>query len=803
MKKRIIVTLLSLAISFSFATLTASATPGDMVAEMNGTQYESITEAINTLDTSAKTTIALLYDTTENITIPKKRDIVLDLQGHTLGNDGNATVIANNGTLEIKNGTVTSSADSGMINNNSGSKLTMSDGYLIATGSRQAVYNDGGTLIVSGSFYAESATGVRATLHNKNNGVMTITGGTVVAKDSYAIYNEKGTLTIGTKDGACDTTTPIIQGKKYGVVANSKYKFYDGIIKGGTYHVGTATTGNTPTTAKDTDETKIEELEEDTLKILDLEDIDGVTYKTFYCSIDTSKVKVTFDANGGEVSPSYKTVTIGDAVGVLPEPTKFDYHFDGWFTDPINGDKIEESTVVSGAITYYAHWTYVEPTYVAWIDGVGYRTLQAATEAAKSGDTIVLGEGEYSLYNTNSNVRKNKNLTFVGQGSDKTKWYIGAEVPALGESVSSYNSDYSLRDAGTITFKNMTMQTGSGDYLGFTHLNNTVFEDCVINGKIEYQGYESATYINNIFNCPNNDYCLWTYTSPNMTFEGNTFNTSGKTINVYSNATNIGSENIVINFKNNTINSTNSFRNKAVMNINDSNRVAKNNYFVINFLGENKVNGIGFNTLDKDYIKSNDDKTCSRFFEFNTKPGTNGNSGHTIVNIQGVTAWENGVAINPKAIIDYDTHPEYETTITDWQFDDTANYYTRSVKRECTYCGRTFNNQDKGFIVTYTDGVEDEELFEDQVSGIILEGESTPAYNGTPTREGYIFRGWDKTVSPTVTATVTYKAIWEKYVPAPNTSDNLREYMITFCLSLFSFIVATIACFSKIKTRSS
>ena len=35
---------------------------------------------------------------------------------------------------------------------------------------------------------------------------------------------------------------------------------------------------------------------------------------------------------------------------------------------------------------------------VAWIGKTGYPTLEAAVNAAKSGDTIKLGEGKYTLY---------------------------------------------------------------------------------------------------------------------------------------------------------------------------------------------------------------------------------------------------------------------------------------------------------------------------------------------------------------------------------------------------------------------
>ena len=69
------------------------------------------------------------------------------------------------------------------------------------------------------------------------------------------------------------------------------------------------------------------------------------------------------------------------------------------------------------------------------------------------------------------------------------------------------------------------------------------------------------------------------------------------------------------------------------------------------------------------------------------------------------------------------------------------------------------------YTVTYTDGVDGEEVFADQVTSGILSGTDTPAFKGTPAREGYVFKGWNPTVAEKVTADTTYIATWEA-VPA-------------------------------------
>ena len=69
------------------------------------------------------------------------------------------------------------------------------------------------------------------------------------------------------------------------------------------------------------------------------------------------------------------------------------------------------------------------------------------------------------------------------------------------------------------------------------------------------------------------------------------------------------------------------------------------------------------------------------------------------------------------------------------------------------------------YAVTYTDGVDGEEIFKDQVYTVEF-GKATPAFNGTPTRDGYKFTGWTPAVADTVTRNATYTAQWEKLTPA-------------------------------------
>lgn len=331
-------------------------------------------------------------------------------------------------------------------------------------------------------------------------------------------------------------------------------------------------------------------------------------------------------------------------------------------------------------------------------EGVGtaadkaYKTLEKAVTAAKSGDTIQLGEGKYTLHKKGA-VTEDKDLTFVGRGAGKTEWGIGATMPDPDKFGTEYNGDYSFDGAGTITFQNMTLQSGSADYLGFIRADNTVVDNCIINGKTFYWGYESAEFTNTTFNCPSGDYAIWTYSSPVMTFDNCTFNSSGKVINVYTDY-GAGKNDIIVNFMGCTV-VNNGFSLKPVLNINDSNMGSYK--YIINISGDNSVSGV-----------SADKITCSRLFGFGGKSGNN--TGRLVVNFGDTAVWENGKMVDAKKYhnegvtvsgVSYDNGVAGENGILyaegykDSQFPVKWNDWTtgqdgklhRTGTRTCNYCG--------------------------------------------------------------------------------------------------------------------
>lgn len=364
-------------------------------------------------------------------------------------------------------------------------------------------------------------------------------------------------------------------------------------------------------------------------------------------------------------------------------------------------------------------------TDVAWIGETGYPSLEAAVTAAGEGATITLGEGEYKLYkDISEGTLAGKKLTFVGKGADKTIWNIGYAI----DQPKAEDCDYDLGGAEKITFEKMTLKCGTGDYHGFARINNTVVEDCVIDGKTFYWGYKSAEFINTTFNAPNGDYALWTYSSPTMTFDNCTFNATGKVINVYTDY-GAGKRDIKVNFNNCTVNSISSFfARKQALNINDSN-MAGYRYII-------HINNSTANLDEKDRDKT----TCSRMFGFGGKKDNN--TGRTQVYWNDELVWNDGVKLT-HSYTDGEHDKAFTTSYSEWTSSDAERIAKREVTKECKYCGWTKKEWETASVYrlqyNLNEGVGAENV--DYSDANYRQNESV-TLKAAPTREGYQFAGW-------------------------------------------------------------
>lgn len=385
-----------------------------------------------------------------------------------------------------------------------------------------------------------------------------------------------------------------------------------------------------------------------------------------------------------------------------------------------------------------------------------YTSLKDAVIAAQSGDTIELGEGNYTLYDIPSDgMTKGKDLTFVGQGTDKTTWKIGYKI----ERPIAEDCDYSFDGANNIKFENMKLQCGTGDYHGFARINNTVVEDCVINGKTFYWGYKSAEFNNTTFNAPSGDYALWTYCSPTMKFDTCTFNTTGKAIYVHTDG---GTQNVRVYFNNCTVKSE-LMHNKTAMKIDDSNMGSYKFFIYINNINDPQ-------TIDA----ARDTMTCSKVFGFDGSSACN--TGLTDVYWNDKLVWTGG-EMKTHSYTDGEHDKAFTTSYSEWKTIDARNEW-RDVTKTCNYCHRELEKHQETASVyrlqyNLNEGVGDETA--NYNDAFYHENESV-TLAAAPTREGYQFAGWlslngklYKAGSELVlTGDEVFTAYWKKDEPVVN-----------------------------------
>lgn len=384
----------------------------------------------------------------------------------------------------------------------------------------------------------------------------------------------------------------------------------------------------------------------------------------------------------------------------------------------------------------------IEETYVAWNENQGhkgYPSLKAAVENASSGDTIILGEGVYSLGGTeNTQKVTDKSLTFVGAGVDKTKWQIQAPQTKYG---SDGWCNYSFDGSNSITFQDMTVigsvypdgTIKAEDTQGYVRVQNITLKDCVFNGRADYWGYTSTTFDNVTFNSPgtaeseinDTNYSLWTYTGKTYTFRDCTFNSKGKTINVYRHVD--PGYDVTVNFENCTVNSNfalSALFSKTALSIGD------------HTFGSSKYI---LNIINPHVTAARDNITCSQVFGFGDNSGKN--TGRTDVYLNGALVWTGG-KMQTHSYTDGEHDNAFTTSYSEWETIDARNEW-RDVTKTCDYCGWSEKHREVASVYrlqyNLNEGVGDATANYSDANS--RENESV-TLAAAPTREGYQFAGW-------------------------------------------------------------
>lgn len=377
---------------------------------------------------------------------------------------------------------------------------------------------------------------------------------------------------------------------------------------------------------------------------------------------------------------------------------------------------------------------------VAWIGETGYPSLEAAVTAAGEGATITLGEGVYSL-GGKQNTQKvtDKSLTFVGAGTNKTKWQIQApQAPYAGDG----NCNYSFDGSNSITFQDMTIigsvypdgTIKAEDLQGYVRIKNITLKDCVFNGRADYWGYTSTTFDNVTFNAPgtteseisDTNYSLWTYTGKTCTFKDCTFNSTGKTINVYRHVD--PGYDVTVNFENCTVHSNfseSAKESKTALSIGD------------HTFGSSKYI---LNIITPHVTAARDKFTCSQVFGFGDNDKKN--TGRTDVYLNGDLVWTGGKKLT-HSYTDGEHDKAFTPSYSEWTSSGADRIDKREVTKTCDYCGWTKKEWETASVYrlqyNLNEGVGDETA---NYSDANFRQKESVKLAAAPTREGYQFAGW-------------------------------------------------------------
>ena len=191
-----------------------------------------------------------------------------------------------------------------------------------------------------------------------------------------------------------------------------------------------------------------------------------------YAHWAANQFTLTYNANGGSVSTTSKSLTFGDSYGTLPTPTRTHYTFDGWYTAASGGTKVTADTkpTTSDNVTIYAHWTLVSYK-VSWSAGTGYtiavkRTsspnAKATTGTLSNGATIYYGDVLSVIYTASTGYSISSkgvtSITVVGNVTS-SNIYASASLNSYTYNIVYKSSNGTTLGSSTATYKYGTTNT--------------------------------------------------------------------------------------------------------------------------------------------------------------------------------------------------------------------------------------------------------------------------------------------------------------------------------------------------------
>lgn len=416
---------------------------GDIEAPVNAGTLQSQVDAA-----SGETTVSLTEDVTEDITIPAGKTIILDLAGHKLTN-GTGDTITNNGTLVIKD----SVGNGAVYNKTPGKSALLNKVSATAT-------------LESGKLYKDLNANRNDYYVILNQGVMTISGGSVESASSNSSAIENGWYTPSQNITKANATMTITGGS----VSNSGVNANGGLytLKNDDYGIMRIEGGTFTNTVLDAG------------AVLNWNEltITGGTFVAANCSVATMCAGASAGAPTDTYEKGATTITGGNFTGGLGIST--DEAYTKAYTVTVSGGTFSEEVPAAYLSAGYK-LTQENGKYVvsedmaAQVGDVKYATLQAALDAASSGtvkllkdvkENVIVAGGKTITLDLNGHtlnggtaagkpaITNNGTLTIDDASAGKTGRVMREDTGA--------DAYYVVANKGTMTIENGTFFNDSG-----------------------------------------------------------------------------------------------------------------------------------------------------------------------------------------------------------------------------------------------------------------------------------------------------------------------------------------------------
>ena len=178
---------------------------------------------------------------------------------------------------------------------------------------------------------------------------------------------------------------------------------------------------------------------------------EDITLYAIWEDIPVTTYTVSFNANGGSVTPESASTGSDGRLSSLPTPTRSgSYSFDGWYTAASGGTKVTTSYQFTADTTVYAHWTYTGGSS----SGGGYTYYTIKATAGVNGEISPSGS---------VSVRSGKDQTFT---ITPDKGYAISDVKIDGKSVGAVKSYTFENVKGNHTIKAIFMKANGNPQTG-------------------------------------------------------------------------------------------------------------------------------------------------------------------------------------------------------------------------------------------------------------------------------------------------------------------------------------------------